>query len=112
MGRPRRRFAFVAAGAVSLAAIALGGALPLDQVEPNARGEGGASVTPAAQQPGATGGALSVVDAVIRDRPRPPAGTATLGPELTAVFSPSASRPAPLPSVAPTLSPRPVSLTR
>ncbi|MER5732662.1 zf-HC2 domain-containing protein [Streptomyces sp. NPDC002138] len=111
VGRPRRRFAFVAAGAVSLAAIALGGALPLDQVEPNARGEGGASVTPAAQ-PGATGGALSVVDAVIRDRPRTPAGSATLGPELLSVLSPSASYAAPLPPVAPTLSPRPVSLTR
>ncbi|MET3983094.1 zf-HC2 domain-containing protein [Streptomyces sp. PvR034] len=111
VGRPRRRFAFVAAGAVSLAALALGGALPLDQFEPNARGEGGASVTPATQ-PGATGGALSVVDAVIRDRPRPPAGSATLGPRLTSVLEPQAPRAAPLPPVAPSLSPRPVSLTR
>ncbi|MET9697897.1 zf-HC2 domain-containing protein [Streptomyces sp. NPDC006529] len=109
--QPRRRFAFVAAGAVSLAAIALGGTLPLDQVEPNARGEGGASVTPAVR-PGASGGALSVVDAVIRDRPRSPAGTATLGPELMAALSPSAPTAPPLPPVAPNLSPRPVSLTR
>lgn len=43
-----RRFAFAAAGAVSLAAIALGGALPLEsKVQPSARGEGGAHVTPA-----------------------------------------------------------------
>ncbi|MDJ0384438.1 zf-HC2 domain-containing protein [Streptomyces sp. G-G2] len=111
VGRPRRRFAFVAAGAVSLAAIALGGSLPMDSIEPNARGEGGASVTPAVQ-PGASGGALSVVDAVIRDRPRPPVGTVTLGPELAAVLGPSASVAAPLPPVAPSLSPRPVSLTR
>ncbi|MEV6651312.1 zf-HC2 domain-containing protein [Streptomyces sp. NPDC051219] len=42
-----RRFAFAAAGAVSLAAIALGGALPLDAtVEPRARGENGAHITP------------------------------------------------------------------
>ncbi|HEY9375289.1 anti-sigma factor family protein [Streptomyces sp.] len=43
-----RRFAFAAASAVSFAAIALGGALPLEAaVEANARGEGtGASVTP------------------------------------------------------------------
>ncbi|WP_455352621.1 zf-HC2 domain-containing protein [Streptomyces sp. SYSU K217416] len=42
-----RRFAFAAAGAVSLAAIALGGSLPLDaKVQPSARGEGGAQVTP------------------------------------------------------------------
>ncbi|MCP3820800.1 zf-HC2 domain-containing protein [Streptomyces sp. A3M-1-3] len=54
-----RRFAFAAAGAVSLAAIALGGALPLDTaVEPRARGEGGAHVTPlrATATPSATRG--------------------------------------------------------
>lgn len=38
VGRPRRRFAFVAAGAVSLAALALGGTLPLEGTEPNGRG--------------------------------------------------------------------------
>jgi hypothetical protein len=43
-----RRFAFAAASAVSFAAIALGGALPLDaSVEANSRGEGaGSNVTP------------------------------------------------------------------
>lgn len=43
-----RRFAFAAASAVSFAAIALGGALPLDaSLEANARGEGaGSNVTP------------------------------------------------------------------
>ncbi|MDJ0465425.1 anti-sigma factor [Streptomyces sp. H27-C3] len=41
------RFAFVAASAVSLAAIALGGAMPLGSTpETNARGEGSGSVTP------------------------------------------------------------------
>lgn len=38
VGRPRRRFAFVAAGAVSLAALALGGGLPQEAADPNVRG--------------------------------------------------------------------------
>ncbi|MEU8527236.1 MULTISPECIES: anti-sigma factor family protein [Streptomyces] len=52
-----RRFAFAAASAVSFAAIALGGALPLEAaVEANARGEGtGASVTPLRSGGGAQG---------------------------------------------------------
>ncbi|GLX17700.1 MULTISPECIES: zf-HC2 domain-containing protein [Streptomyces] len=59
VGRPRRRFAFVAAGAVSLAAIALGGSLPLDGIEPNARGEAPAT------RPGP---AVPLTDAFVRDR--------------------------------------------
>ncbi|MGW5346099.1 zf-HC2 domain-containing protein [Streptomyces sp. HUAS TT3] len=113
VGRPRRRFAFVAAGAVSLAAIALGGTLPLDLVEPNARGEAPASrpgsAVPAAPVSGTgpgpglgSGPAVSVADAVIRDR-EPRTG-------ITASPLPTA----PLPPVHPSASatPRPVSLLR
>ncbi|MER5933680.1 zf-HC2 domain-containing protein [Streptomyces sp. NPDC002054] len=107
VGRPRRRFAFVAAGAVSLAAIALGGTLPMEtRVEPNARGEGGAaSVTPSAR-PGVTGGAVPVSDAVVRTR-QP-------SPSLVAGWRPAAhpahpAQPAPTPAAP---SHRPVSLTR
>ncbi|QES50007.1 hypothetical protein DEJ50_21455 [Streptomyces venezuelae] len=103
VGRPRRRFAFVAAGAVSLAAIALGGTLPMEpRVEPNARGEGGASVTPAAR-PGVTGGAVPVSDAVVRTR-QP-------SPSLVAGWRPAGhpAQPAPTPAAP---SHRPVSLTR
>lgn len=93
VGRPRRRFAFVAAGAVSLAAIALGGSLPVDNLDPSLRGEAPAS------RPGP---AVSVADAVVRDRAPSPGFVA--GPRPTA----------PLPPVHPSLtpSPRPVSLTR
>ncbi|MCB5166945.1 zf-HC2 domain-containing protein [Streptomyces bambusae] len=72
-----RRFAFAAAGAVSLAAIALGGALPLDSaIDPNARGEGGASVTPATRSgTGAGSGVLSVTEAGFRTVPLPSAVT-------------------------------------
>ncbi|POX40473.1 hypothetical protein C3486_13370 [Streptomyces sp. Ru73] len=57
---PRRRFAFAAAGAVSLAAFALSGALPLEAaVDPGAgRGEGATtplSASPAAEAGGADG---------------------------------------------------------
>ncbi|WP_030619561.1 zf-HC2 domain-containing protein [Streptomyces sclerotialus] len=59
-GSPRRRFAFAAAGAVSLAAFALSGALPLEAaVDPAAgRGEGAnspLSASPAAEASGAAG---------------------------------------------------------
>ncbi|MBW5484287.1 zf-HC2 domain-containing protein [Streptomyces bambusae] len=108
VGRPRRRFAFVAAGAVSLAALALGGALPLDVADPGGRGrgEGGANVTPAAQ-PGVSGGAVSVADAVVRDRdwePRHPRLTPPSGP--TPPLKPTPTPPPPSPSN------RPVSLSR
>ncbi|MER7764678.1 zf-HC2 domain-containing protein [Streptomyces sp. NPDC097619] len=59
-----RRFAFAAAGAVSLAAIALGGALPLEAaVDPNARNEGGTAVTPVSRTGSGYGGTLSVAEA-------------------------------------------------
>ncbi|MFE2287499.1 zf-HC2 domain-containing protein [Streptomyces sp. NPDC059443] len=94
-GRSRRRFAFVAAGAVSLAAIALGGSLPMDAIEPNARGD-----APAAQ----TGPAVPVFDAVVRENRIPSPGTVPpLRPDT------------PLASASPSLTPaaaRPVSLVR
>ncbi|GAU65299.1 hypothetical protein SSP35_01_06370 [Streptomyces sp. NBRC 110611] len=58
----RRRFAFAAAGAVSLAAFALGGALPLEAAVDagGGRGEGsGTAVTPLGVSPAADGGSLS-----------------------------------------------------
>ncbi|MEV7616078.1 zf-HC2 domain-containing protein [Streptomyces sp. NPDC089799] len=98
--RPRRRFAFVAAGAVSLAAIALGGSLPIEtRVEPNARGEGGANVTPAGR-PAMTGGvfpmsggAVVTADMALHGRAPSPA---TAGPAQATAWSPAA-RPGPLP---------------
>lgn len=93
VGRSRRRFAFVAAGAVSLAAIALGGPLSVDAVEPNARGE-----VPATQP----GPAMSVADLVVRDRMPSPGGV------------PSLRTTGPQPPVSPSApaSARPVSLSR
>ncbi|MFF5445168.1 anti-sigma factor family protein [Streptomyces sp. NPDC012888] len=105
VGRPRRRFAFVAAGAVSLAAIALGGALPVEPgIDRNARGEGGASATPSIR-PGMTGGAVSVADAAVRDRLPSPGGVSV---PLRLV----GSSPSPLPPVSPSPSPPRISLTR
>ncbi|MFB6563425.1 anti-sigma factor family protein [Streptomyces sp. NPDC056400] len=77
VGRPRRRFAFVAAGAVSLAALALGGALPLE-VDPNLRGD---SPAPASRP----GPALPVADPGARERPPTPEVVPTL---LSAVATP------------------------
>ncbi|WP_326588168.1 zf-HC2 domain-containing protein [Streptomyces sp. NBC_01294] len=101
VGRPRRRFAFVAAGAVSLAALALGGALPLEAGDPNVRGDSPAPAT-------RTGPALPVSDAAVRDRMPTPAAVPTL---LSTVATPLAT---PLPPLHPTPpSPaRPVSLLR
>lgn len=48
--RGRRRFAFAAAGAFSMAAIALGGALPLDGAPEPGMDETGAAVTPLSSQ--------------------------------------------------------------
>ncbi|MFI5616438.1 zf-HC2 domain-containing protein [Streptomyces sp. NPDC051567] len=96
VGRPRRRFAFVAAGAVSvsLAALALGGSLPLDLVDPTVRGE---SPAPASRP----GPAVTVADAAVRDR-LPTPGT---------VPSPLST---PLPPLhpSPAVTARPVSLLR
>ncbi|MFJ3959899.1 zf-HC2 domain-containing protein [Streptomyces sp. NPDC090036] len=97
VGRPRRRFAFVAAGAVSLAALALGGALPLE-ADPNLRGDSPAP----ASRPGPP--ALPVADAGARDRLPTPAAVPTL---LSAVATP-------LPPLGPSpqVPARPVSLLR
>ncbi|OKK20724.1 hypothetical protein AMK16_09835 [Streptomyces sp. CB00455] len=97
VGRPRRRFAFVAAGAVSLAAIALGGALPLETVDPNARGD----VPAPASRPGP---AVSVADASARDRMPTPAAVPSLLSTLATPLPPL--RPSPAASA------RPVSLLR
>ncbi|WP_030772840.1 anti-sigma factor family protein [Streptomyces sp. NRRL F-2664] len=97
VGRPRRRFAFVAAGAVSLAALALGGTLPLEGTEPNGRGD---SPAPASRP----GPALPVTDTGARDRLPTPAAVPSL---LTAVASPM-----PPPQPSPPGSARPVSLLR
>lgn len=96
VGRQRRRFAFVAAGAVSLAAIALGGSLPMETIEPNARGD-----APAAR----TGPVVPVFDAVVREKRLPMPGTLpTVRPVSPLAASPEPSRP--------TGSARPVSLYR
>ncbi|MFD9303676.1 anti-sigma factor family protein [Streptomyces sp. NPDC060048] len=96
MGRPRRRFAFVAAGAVSLAAIALGGSLPMEAIEPNARGE-----APAARP----GPVVPVFDAVVRENRLPtPGAVPTLRPALPVASAPVSPSPSP--------SARPVSLSR
>ncbi|WP_374207207.1 anti-sigma factor [Streptomyces sp. APSN-46.1] len=94
VGRPRRRFAFVAAGAVSLAALALGGTLPMETVEPNARGD-----VPSSQP----GPAVSVTEAVILDRLPSPG---TMPPALRS----GGPQPPVRPSETPTA--RPVSLSR
>lgn len=94
-GRSRRRFAFVAAGAVSLAAIALGGPLPMDSVDPNAHGE-----APATQ----SGPVVSVFDAVARENRIPRPGTVPpLHPEPPRASASPTATPAPA---------RPVSLSR
>ncbi|MFD3514318.1 zf-HC2 domain-containing protein [Streptomyces sp. NPDC058657] len=55
--RRQRRFAFAAASAVSMAAIALGGALPLDSTSgPTARGERTGGISPARTATPASGG--------------------------------------------------------
>lgn len=80
---PRRRFAFAAAGAVSLAAIALGGALPLEAAldTPGRQEGGGATVTPLSATP------VAGTDALIRDN-----GFLT---GRSAPYGPSAPAPAP-----------------
>ncbi|MFH8629878.1 zf-HC2 domain-containing protein [Streptomyces lydicus] len=70
----RRRFAFAAAGAVSLAAFALGGALPLEAaVDPTGAEGGGTAVTPLSVSPAADGGSL------LRSGEFRPAGTSREG---------------------------------
>ncbi|MFC9298546.1 anti-sigma factor family protein [Streptomyces sp. NPDC057011] len=108
VGRPRRRFAFVAAGAVSLAALALGGSLPLETVEPNARGE---SPAPASRP----GPGVSVADASVRERlPVPAASIRDRVPTPAAVPTLLTAVATPLPPLhpSPPSSARPVSLLR
>ncbi|MEU9236687.1 anti-sigma factor family protein [Streptomyces subrutilus] len=100
VGRPRRRFAFAAAGAVSLAALALGGAMPLETVDPTVRGESPASRT----GPAAPFGDATVADAFVRDRLPTPAAVPTL---LS-----TAATPLPPLHPSPPSSARPVSLLR
>ncbi len=94
-----RRFAFAAAGAVSLAAIALGGTLPLDSgPEPSLRAEGaGNNVSPLDAETRAEngakavsrrgGGALTASDEGLLSPAQPsgtaPSGTNSVPPALT-----------------------------
>ncbi|MFD9503696.1 anti-sigma factor family protein [Streptomyces sp. NPDC060035] len=93
-----RRFAFAAASAVSLAAIALGGALPLDQgLDAPLSAEGtGSSVTPLAEARTGTaavaasrsgGGALAVGDSPATVAPSVPAPSSSARPLLAAAPS-------------------------
>ncbi|OEJ33594.1 anti-sigma factor family protein [Streptomyces subrutilus] len=100
VGRPRRRFAFAAAGAVSLAALALGGAMPLERVDPTVRGESPAS----RPGPAASVNDATVADAFVRDRMPTPAAVPTL---LS-----TAATPLPPLHPSPPSSARPVSLLR
>ncbi|WP_329146726.1 zf-HC2 domain-containing protein [Streptomyces sp. NBC_01456] len=118
----RRRFAFAAAGAVSLAAIALGGALPLEASAdlPGGRADGnGTTVTPLSVSPAADSNVLLRGDAFPAGRSgagaRQPSGGPTLAPAPGAMslYGPGAASPSPsysLPAAAPAdrfgLSPR------
>ncbi|MCB5911896.1 zf-HC2 domain-containing protein [Streptomyces pinistramenti] len=95
----RRRFAFAAAGAVSLAAIALGGALPLEAaVDAPNRQEGGNAVTPLSAEDGSdplrSGGFLTAGDA------RSAVGGPTVAPAPSSMglYGPSSPRPPVSPS--------------
>ncbi|WP_411083138.1 anti-sigma factor family protein [Streptomyces sp. cmx-18-6] len=113
-----RRFAFAAAGAVSLAAIALGGTLPLDSgADPVLRAEGsGNSVTPLNSETRAGGSAEAVsrrggAQPVSGDRPavdRAPAEVLSTGSH-PAYPVPNAPSAAVAPAVRPPLSPHPQS---
>lgn len=106
VGRPRRRFAFAAAGAVSLAALALGGAMPLETVDPNLRG----TTHPAGPAPASRPGpAVSVADTTVTDAfVRDPMPTPAVVPSLLS----TAATPLPPLHPSPPSSARPVSLLR
>ncbi|MEU9121441.1 zf-HC2 domain-containing protein [Streptomyces sp. NPDC048506] len=97
----RRRFAFAAAGAVSLAAFALGGALPLEAaVDPGGgRPEGGGTaVTPLSVSPAADSGSLLRSGEFLRtgnarQRTWPSSGGPTLAPapSALALYGPGAA---------------------
>ncbi|MGD3107797.1 zf-HC2 domain-containing protein [Streptomyces sp. YGL11-2] len=101
-GPQRRRFAFAAAGAVSLAAFALGGALPLEAAvdAPGPRAEGsGSAVTPLSASPAAGVVPLSRDEFPTTRGPRPGAwpavGDPTIAPapSAMALYAPGGSRP-------------------
>ncbi|WP_438485976.1 anti-sigma factor family protein [Streptomyces sp. S186] len=110
----RRRLAFAAAGAVSLAAFALGGALPLEAAVdiPGPRAEGsGTAVTPLGAGPAAGPRALSGDDGFLTTRePRPeswPAVSHPTGapaPSPMSLLAPGESRPS---DAVPAFSPAP-----
>ncbi|MGX1976966.1 zf-HC2 domain-containing protein [Streptomyces kronopolitis] len=100
----RRRFAFAAAGAVSLAAIALGGALPLEAAAdlPGARTDGnGTTVTPLSVSPAADSDVLLRGDQFPAGRSgtgvRQPSGGPSLAPAPSAMtlYGPGAASPSP-----------------
>ncbi|WP_432145419.1 anti-sigma factor family protein [Streptomyces sp. bgisy084] len=98
----RRRFAFAAAGAVSLAAFALGGALPLEAAVdlPGGRVDGGGTtVTPLSVSPAADSGSLlrGAEFAARNSAGRQPSGGPTLAPapSAMALYAPGAAPPAP-----------------
>ncbi|WP_051722835.1 anti-sigma factor [Streptomyces albus] len=98
-----RRFAFAAAGAVSLAAFALGGTLPLEAAVDGQRGH--ADTAGAADRSGSAGSGGEVVTASVAGRsggatsvdlPEPGAPAGSLTPTATAHPEQALSRPAPL----------------
>ncbi|GGU42260.1 membrane protein [Streptomyces albospinus] len=101
-GPQRRRFAFAAAGAVSLAAFALGGALPLEAAvdAPGPRAEGsGSAVTPLTAGPAAGAVPLSRDEFLTTRDPRPgswPAvadPTTAPAPSAMTLYAPGEARP-------------------
>lgn len=100
----RRRFAFAAAGAVSLAAFALGGALPLEAAVdlPGGRVDGGGTaVTPLGVSPAADAGPLLRGEEFPAKNSRSgawhPSGGPTMAPapSAMALYGPTAAPPAP-----------------
>ncbi|MFJ6786244.1 anti-sigma factor family protein [Streptomyces angustmyceticus] len=100
----RRRFAFAAAGAVSLAAFALGGALPLEAAVdlPGGRVDGGGTaVTPLSVSPAAGGGSLPRGEEFPAKNSRAgawqPAGGPTLAPapSTMTLYGPTTAPPSP-----------------
>ncbi|UQA93260.1 zf-HC2 domain-containing protein [Streptomyces halobius] len=97
----RRRLAFAAAGAVSLAAFALGGALPLEAVDvPGGRGEGnGTAVTPLGATPAGGSGSPAYVNDFLtssdsRRGPLPGHPAVTPAPGMMGPYAPgSATQP-------------------
>ncbi|MFF9477572.1 zf-HC2 domain-containing protein [Streptomyces sp. NPDC014733] len=91
---PRRRFAFAAAGAVSLAALALGGTLPLEAaIDPAGRQDGtGTAVVPLSATPVAGSDPLRDAGLLTSGGVTGPVAPAT--PGATGLYGPSAPPPA------------------